>query len=186
MTTTRRLAWLQRADRYSPWHEASVVVAGLGSSGFAAADALLEVGARVIVVDDLESDENREKATLLEHLDATVHLGPGASAHLPAGTDLVIASPGWHPDYPLLAAAAATGVPIWVDVELAWRLMHPDRIVPYHHHTNAPLDAGRGRTEIGRCRQYRASDYRSNQRRDRLRCVRRRAFQFPAALVPFA
>ena len=54
MTTTRRLAWLQRADRYSPWHEASVVVAGLGSSGFAAADALLEVGARVIVVDDLE------------------------------------------------------------------------------------------------------------------------------------
>lgn len=131
MTTTRRLAWLQRADRYSPWHEASVVVAGLGSSGFAAADALLEVGARVIVVDDLESDENREKATLLEHLDATVHLGPGASAHLPAGTDLVIASPGWHPDYPLLAAAAATGVPIWVDVELAWRLMHPDRIVPW-------------------------------------------------------
>ena len=70
MTTDRPLAWLRIADRYSPWREAAVVVAGLGTSGFAAADALLELGARVIVLDDLDSDENREKATLLEHLDA--------------------------------------------------------------------------------------------------------------------
>ncbi len=131
MTTDRPLAWLRIADRYSPWREAAVVVAGLGTSGFAAADALLELGARVIVLDDLDSDENREKATLLEHLDATVRLGPGSSANLPDDIDLVITSPGWRPDYPLLAAAAAAGVPIWGDVELAWRLMHPDRIVPW-------------------------------------------------------
>ncbi|WIY81647.1 UDP-N-acetylmuramoyl-L-alanine--D-glutamate ligase [Propionimicrobium sp. PCR01-08-3] len=131
MTSTNPLAWLPAADRYSPWREASVVVAGLGTSGFAAADALLELGARVIVLDDLDSDENRDKATLLEHLDAVVRLGPGSSATMPKATDLVITSPGWRPDYPLLAQATAQDVPIWGDIELAWRLMHPDRIVPW-------------------------------------------------------
>lgn len=128
---TVSLDWLATADRYSPWAQATVVVAGLGSSGFAAADALIELGAQVIVLDDADSDANREKAGLLEFLDASVRLGPGASAQLPDRVDLVIASPGWRPDYALLAQAAARGIPIWGDVELAWRLMHPDRIVPW-------------------------------------------------------
>lgn len=38
------------------------------------------------------------------------------------GYALVVASPGFSPAIPLLAAAAAAGVPIWGDVELAWRL----------------------------------------------------------------
>lgn len=125
------LRWLATADRLSPWREATVVVAGLGTSGFAAADALLELGATVLVLDDSDSATNRDKGTLLEMLDATVRLGPGASASLPDGTDLVITSPGWRPDYALLAQAAARQIPIWGDVELAWRLMHPDRVVPW-------------------------------------------------------
>ena len=40
----------------------------------------------------------------------------------PDGTDLVVTSPGWRPDAPLLAAAAAAGIPVIGDVELAWRL----------------------------------------------------------------
>lgn len=126
-----RLDWLPTADRLSPWPQANVVVAGLGTSGFAAADALLELGATVTVLDDSADDTNRDKATLLEHLDAHVRIGPGSTATLPAGVDLVITSPGWRPDYALLAQAAARRVPIWGDVELAWRLMHPDRIVPW-------------------------------------------------------
>ena len=35
---------------------------------------------------------------------------------------LVVTSPGFHPTAPVPAAAAAAGVPIWGDVELAWRL----------------------------------------------------------------
>ena len=35
---------------------------------------------------------------------------------------LVVTSPGFPPGAPVLAAAAAAGVPIWGDVELAWRL----------------------------------------------------------------
>ncbi len=124
-------AWLADADRKSPWHEASVVVAGLGTSGYAAADGLFELGARVLVLDDSDSPANVVKADLLRRLDVEVRLGPGSTAVLPDGVDLVVTSPGWRPTYPLLAQAAARGVPIWGDVELAWRMMHPDRVVPW-------------------------------------------------------
>jgi UDP-N-acetylmuramoylalanine--D-glutamate ligase len=41
---------------------------------------------------------------------------------VPAGTELVVTSPGWRPDHPLLVAAAAAGVEVIGEVELAWRL----------------------------------------------------------------
>ena len=122
--------WLSTADRLSPWPQAQVVVAGLGAAGFAAADALLEAGAQVRVVDVAESGAVADRAALLERLDAVVELGEAPAARL-GGADLVIASPGWHPDAPLFRQAEASGVPIWGDVELAWRLMHPDRVIPW-------------------------------------------------------
>lgn len=125
------LDWIDDADRTSPWPQASVVVAGLGTSGFAAADGLLDVGARVRVLDENDSAANTEKATVLEMLDATVELGRGTTTELPDGVDLVVTSPGWRPSAPLLAQAAARGIPIWGEVELAWRLQHPDRVVPW-------------------------------------------------------
>ncbi len=123
--------WLADADRLSPWPQARVVVAGLGSSGFAAADGLLELGARVSVLDDSETPENQEKAALLEFLDAEVRLGPGSTATLPDDTDLVVTSPGWRPSAPLLRQAVLRGIPIWGEVELAWRMSLPDRTVPW-------------------------------------------------------
>lgn len=125
------LPWLSTADRTSPWWQAHVLVAGIGTAGFAAADALLELGADVLVVDGVASPSNQDRAHLLQSLDATVRLDPAATQELPGDIDLVIASPGWRPTAPLLAQAAERGVRIWGDVELAWRLMHPDRIVPW-------------------------------------------------------
>ena len=125
-------AWLGAADRTSPWQQCHVLVAGLGASGFAAADALLELGAAVRVVDQSTGEVVADRAGLLETLGAVVELGSGAGAADRAGeADVVIASPGWHPDVPLFEAARAAGVPIWGDVELAWRLMRPDRVVPW-------------------------------------------------------
>ena len=123
--------WIATADRLSDWSRAKVVVAGLGSSGFAAADGLLELGSPVTVLDESLAGDVGDKGTLLEMLDATVRLGPGATDVLPEDTDLVITSPGWRPGAPLLAQAAARGIPIWGEVELAWRLQHPDRVVPW-------------------------------------------------------
>ncbi|MFP5416808.1 MAG: UDP-N-acetylmuramoyl-L-alanine--D-glutamate ligase [Actinomycetes bacterium] len=124
--------WIAGADRLSPWGEATVVVAGLGTSGFAAADGLMALGAgRIIVLDESGSEANQDKADLLGRLGVEVRLGAGATAELPAEADLVVTSPGWRPTAPLLAQAAAGGVPIWGEVELAWRMMQPDRVVPW-------------------------------------------------------
>jgi len=107
------------------------VVAGLGTSGFAAADGLMDLGAHVLVLDDADTAGNREKATVLEMLDVEVRLGPGATTQLPDDVDLVVTSPGWRPSAPLLAQAALRGIPVWGEVELAWRMSLPDRQVPW-------------------------------------------------------
>ncbi|MCB8799066.1 UDP-N-acetylmuramoyl-L-alanine--D-glutamate ligase, partial [Escherichia coli] len=36
--------------------------------------------------------------------------------------ELVVTSPGLPPAHPLLVAAQQSGIPIWGDVELAWRV----------------------------------------------------------------
>lgn len=97
-----------------------VCVAGLGVSGRAAARVLAERGADVTIVDARDDAEQRERAVQLAARGVVVRLGDGDS--LPPGTDLVVTSPGWRPDAPLLAAAAAAGVEIIGEVELAWRL----------------------------------------------------------------
>ncbi|GLZ10604.1 UDP-N-acetylmuramoylalanine--D-glutamate ligase [Actinomadura sp. NBRC 104425] len=105
------------------WRGRAVCVAGLGVSGQAAARVLAERGARVTVVDARDDDALRERAERLRaDTGATVRLGDGDT--LPAGTDLVVTSPGWRPDVPLLAAAASAGIEIIGEVELAWRLAH--------------------------------------------------------------
>jgi UDP-N-acetylmuramoylalanine--D-glutamate ligase len=127
----RHVGWLDDADRHSPWPSVTALVTGIGVSGYSAAAGLLGVGARVVVVDDLETDAAREKATILETLGAEVRLGPGASARLPDGADLVVTSPGWRPDSPLLVAAQERGLPILGEVDLALRLRDPATAAPW-------------------------------------------------------
>ncbi|WP_210649678.1 UDP-N-acetylmuramoyl-L-alanine--D-glutamate ligase [Nocardioides sp. SYSU D00065] len=117
--------------RASDWSGVRVVVAGFGVSGFAAADNLLFLGAEVTALDEATSAEKAEKARLLETLGATIRLEPGATAVLPDGVDLVVTSPGWRPTAPLLAQAAERGVPVWGEVELAWRLRDPVAPAPW-------------------------------------------------------
>lgn len=100
-----------------------VTVAGLGVSGVPAAKVLHGLGARVTAVDGADHEKARAQAAELEALGITVRLGDGAT--LPEGTDLVVTTPGWKPAAPLFAAAAEAGVPVWGDVELAWRLRAP-------------------------------------------------------------
>ncbi|MEV1021466.1 UDP-N-acetylmuramoyl-L-alanine--D-glutamate ligase [Streptomyces sp. NPDC050264] len=106
------------------WQGMSITVAGLGVSGLSAARALAGLGASVTVVDGGESPAHREKAVLLKEEGISVRLGDAAT--LPEGTELVVTSPGWKPSSPLFAAAAAAGVDVVGDVEIAWRLRGPD------------------------------------------------------------
>jgi UDP-N-acetylmuramoylalanine--D-glutamate ligase len=113
-------------DRTSEWEGVHAVVVGVGVSGFAAADNLLHLGARVTVLAESATPAQQEKATLLEVLGATVRIGAGASTRLPDGVDLVVTSPGVPPTAPLIVAAGRRGVPVWGEVELAWRLRDPE------------------------------------------------------------
>ncbi|MGC9408910.1 UDP-N-acetylmuramoyl-L-alanine--D-glutamate ligase [Streptomyces sp. DZ1-3] len=101
-----------------------VAVAGLGVSGVPAAKVLHGLGARVTVVNDGDDERARTQAAELETLGVTVRLGDGAT--LPEGTELIVTAPGWKPDKPLFTAAHEAGVPVWGDVELAWRLRDRD------------------------------------------------------------
>jgi len=123
--------WLADADRSAPWSELHVVVAGLGVSGFAAADALQHMGARVTVLADQDDDDSQEKATLLEILGVTVRLGAGATHALPETAQLVVTSPGIPPAAPVFARAADLGLPVWGEPELAWRLRDPGHDTPW-------------------------------------------------------
>ena len=118
-------------SRTSDWSAVHATVAGFGVSGFAAADNLTHLGASVTALDEHTTETRAEQAELLEVLGATVRLGEGTTTELPAGTDLLVVSPGWRPDHALLRQAADRGVPVWGEVELAWRLRDPERPVPW-------------------------------------------------------
>ena len=95
------------------WGGLPVAVCGLGVSGAAAAEVLLRLGARVTVID---AADNPPRAAAIEALGAEVRTGdpdPDVDA------ELVVTSPGWRPTQPYLARQT---VPVWGEVELAWRL----------------------------------------------------------------
>jgi UDP-N-acetylmuramoylalanine--D-glutamate ligase len=116
--------------RHESWEGVRAVVAGFGVSGFAAADNLLHLGATVTALDE-KPDGKEAKAELLEVLGATIRLGAGTTATLPDDVDLLVTSPGWRPDAPLLAQARERGIPVWGEVELAWRLRDPNHHTPW-------------------------------------------------------
>jgi UDP-N-acetylmuramoylalanine--D-glutamate ligase len=125
VTTSPRLKDLVSWD--SGWAGLRVVVTGIGVSGFAAADTLIELGARVVVVDAATSEKANAQAETLRIVGAAeVLLGEDAVATVPRvdgqKPELIVTSPGWRPDQSLLAAAARAHIPVWGDVELAWRV----------------------------------------------------------------
>jgi UDP-N-acetylmuramoylalanine--D-glutamate ligase len=95
---------------------AAVLVAGARVTGRAILAALTPLGVRATLTDDSPSMLTEFAQNGVEVIDAA------NAAERIADYDLVVTSPGLPPTAPVLAAAAAAGVPIWGDVELAWRL----------------------------------------------------------------
>ncbi len=86
-----------------------VLVLGMGVTGTAAAAALADAGASVVTVDRAEEADHRDVES--------VDLG---------GVDLAVASPGWPPHGAALRAVEGAGIEVVSEVELAWRLRHPE------------------------------------------------------------
>ena len=113
--------WLAAADRSTDWSAVRAVVAGLGRSGFAAADALLRVGAQVEVLESshpADGDALTRRIEVLETLGAVVRTGV-VDDFQPTG-DLLVPSPGLTPRHPWIATAQTPTV--WSGEQLAWQL----------------------------------------------------------------
>src|SRR5690606_28443943 len=92
-----------------------VLVAGWGVSGRSLIAPLRDIGARPVVTDN-------GAHALAEAAELGLDIAPAPELE---NTDwsrfaLVITSPGWRPDSPVLASAVAEGIPVWGDVEFAW------------------------------------------------------------------
>ncbi|GAA1525010.1 UDP-N-acetylmuramoylalanine--D-glutamate ligase [Agromyces terreus] len=121
-----------RLDALTSWHAdwkgLRAVVLGAGVTGFAVADTLSELGAEVLLVAAKVDDD---RARILDVIGVRVLRHPldavpdEAVAFAP---DVVVVSPGFHPDHAVLAWAADAGVAVWGDIELAWRVR--DKVTP--------------------------------------------------------
>ncbi|GAA3623488.1 UDP-N-acetylmuramoyl-L-alanine--D-glutamate ligase [Microbacterium awajiense] len=120
-----------RLDELTSWHAdwkgLRVAVLGLSVTGFAVADTLTELGAEVLVVTE-KADEEYER--LLPVIGARLWTGPLSTVPqslVAFAPELVVASPGFAPSHPLIQWVRGSDVPLWGDVELAWRVR--DKVV---------------------------------------------------------
>ncbi len=91
-------------------------------TGFSVADTLTELGADVLV---LSESAEQEYADLLPVIGARLELGslaevPGSLSDF--APEVVIASPGFSPTHPVIRWVQESGIAIWGDIELAWRI----------------------------------------------------------------
>ncbi len=118
-----------RHNRQSDWTKINACVVGLGVAGFAAADALIEVGATVTVIDNGNGERQKEHGTVLEILGAQIYLD--YKGEIPANTNLLVVSPGVRPNAEIINEAQKKNIEIWGEFELAWRLRPLDFPAPW-------------------------------------------------------
>ncbi|MFM2030699.1 MAG: hypothetical protein RI927_319 [Actinomycetota bacterium] len=109
---------------HANWRDLKVVVLGLGVSGFSVADTLAELGAEVLVV---AKKAEPELVDILDVLGVRHITGDQVTSDLPKEVkdflpELIVTSPGVRPEHELLAWANERNIPVWVDIELAWRV----------------------------------------------------------------
>ena len=99
-----------------------VLVVGLARTGIATALFCAARGARVTATEERPESEIAETVAKLRAAGVTLELG-GHGARTFVEQDLIVPSPGVTPTMPALAAARAIGIPVWSEIELAWRFL---------------------------------------------------------------
>lgn len=99
-----------------------VLVFGSGISGTGAVRLLESAGAKVVLYDGNDKlDKDKIKEKLPENTSCEIVLGE-LPEELPARLDLVVMSPGVPLDIPPVERLKAAGLPVWGEVELAYRM----------------------------------------------------------------
>lgn len=103
-------------------HNKKVLVFGSGKSGIGAADLLGEVGAFPVIYDGnekVDAEEVKKKTKGTYSLEVYVGELPEDVVHT---LDLVVLSPGVPTDLPVVRHFYELGIPVWGEVELAYRV----------------------------------------------------------------
>jgi UDP-N-acetylmuramoylalanine--D-glutamate ligase len=113
----------------SAWAQKRAVVVGLGQVGFAVADTLHELGVDVLVVSD---EADLEVVNIAEVLGVATVIGDEAeqiSAAIAHQPDFVVVSPGVRAKNGAVSALSEAGVPVWSDIDFAWRVRDKNDVV---------------------------------------------------------
>ena len=103
--------------------EKRVLIIGLARTGIASALFCVERGAQVTVTDEQPESKLAEAAAKLRAEGVTLDLGAHRLESFEA-QDFIILSPGVPADLPALNTARGKGIPVWSEIELAWRFLH--------------------------------------------------------------
>ncbi|WP_391120815.1 UDP-N-acetylmuramoyl-L-alanine--D-glutamate ligase [Psychrobacillus sp. L3] len=98
-----------------------ILVLGLAKSGTAAAEILHDLGAFVTVNDSKPFEQNKNAQYLLSK-GMTVICGSHPENLLDEGFSLIVKNPGIPYTNPVIADAKKRGIPVWSEVELAYRI----------------------------------------------------------------
>ena len=99
-----------------------VLVVGLARTGIATALFCAQRGAQVTATESRTESELAETAAKLRSAGVALQLG-GHTPEIFALQDLIVPSPGVPPTVPGLVAARAAHIPVWSEMELAWRFL---------------------------------------------------------------
>jgi UDP-N-acetylmuramoylalanine--D-glutamate ligase len=99
-----------------------VLVVGLARTGIATALFCAERGARVTASEERAESELAETAAKLRTAGVALEFG-GHRPETFLQQDLIVPSPGVPPTMHALAAARTANIPVWSEIELAWRFL---------------------------------------------------------------
>jgi UDP-N-acetylmuramoylalanine--D-glutamate ligase len=99
-----------------------ILVVGLARTGMATALFSIGYGAKVTATDEKPEEQLAGTAANLRAAGVTVELG-GHRPEMFLEQDLIVVSPGVPAKLPQLEEARTRGIPVWSEIELAWRLL---------------------------------------------------------------
>ncbi|MCX5781580.1 MAG: UDP-N-acetylmuramoyl-L-alanine--D-glutamate ligase [Elusimicrobia bacterium] len=100
-------------------------ILGFAKSGIASANLAKSLGAVVLISDINKNIKAQDKYKITKGIE--IELGKHSSKILRA--DLIIKSPGIHNDIDILKKARRENIPVWGEIEFAYRLIKPKKIL---------------------------------------------------------
>ncbi len=106
----------------------AISIVGAAKSGLAAARSLVDSGARVFI-SDIQSEEKLRQSLDREGLTGRVEYEAGGHTSRVLTADFIVLSPGVRTDIPVLVDAVARNIPVYSEIEVAYRLSRGRRLV---------------------------------------------------------